>query len=61
MQPRRTRDISYLEETIIKEDPRFTVRKNNKLVNRLNVVVIDKNLKIPQKSKVLNKQITKLF
>ena len=40
-------------KTIIKDNPRFTVRKNNKIIKSLNVIVVDKNLNIPLKSKVL--------
>ena len=45
--------ILTTSKTIIKDNPRFTVRKNNKTIKSLNVVVIDKDLKIPLNSKVL--------
>ena len=49
----KSQAILTTAKTIIKDDPRFTVRKNNKIIKSLNVVVIDRNLKIPIKSKVL--------
>ena len=48
-------DSSALDgtKTILKDNPRFTVRKNNKIIKHLNVVVIDKNLNIPLNTKIL--------
>ena len=40
-------------KTIIKDNPRFTVRKNNKVIKHLPVIIIDLNLKIPLDSKIL--------
>ena len=40
-------------KTAIKDDPRFTVRKNNKIIRYLNIIIIDCSLKIPLKSKIL--------
>ena len=34
-------------KTIIKDNPRFTVRKNNKIIKYLPVIIIDQSLKIP--------------
>lgn len=45
--------ILTTSKTIIKDNPRFTVRKNNKIIKFLNVIVIDKDLKIPLDSNVL--------
>jgi len=50
----KSQAILTTAKTIIKDNPRFTVRKNNKIIKNLNVIVVDKNLKIPLKSKVLN-------
>ena len=43
----KTQAILTTSKTILKDNPRFTVRKNNKIIKYLNVVVIDKNLNIP--------------
>ncbi len=40
-------------KTIIKDNPRFTVRKNNLIIKHLPVIIIDNFLKIPLKSKIL--------
>ena len=45
-------------KTVIKDNPRFTVRKNNKIIRYLNIIVIDCSLKIPFQSKIL-KNISK--
>jgi len=50
----KSQAILTTAKTIIKDNPRFTVRKNNKIIKNLNVIVVDKNLNIPLKSKVLN-------
>ena len=50
----KSQAILTTAKTIIRDNPRFTVRKNNKIIKSLNVIVIDKNLNIPLKSKVLN-------
>ena len=49
----KTQAILTTSKTILKDNPRFTVRKNNKIIKYLNVVVIDKNLNIPLYAKVL--------
>ena len=46
--------ILTTSKTIIKDNPRFTVRNKNKIIKNLNVVVVDTNLNIPLNSKVLN-------
>ena len=43
----KTQAILTTSKTILKDNPRFTVRKKNKIIKYLNVVVIDKNLNIP--------------
>ena len=49
----KSQAILTTAKTIIKDNPRFTVRKNNKTIKILNVIVVDKNLNIPLNSKVL--------
>ena len=46
--------ILTTSKTIIKDNPRFTVRKKNKILKNLNVIVVDKDLKIPLNSRILN-------
>ena len=46
--------ILTTSKTIIKDNPRFTVRNKNKIIKNLNVIVVDTNLNIPLNSKVLN-------
>jgi len=41
-------------KTIIKDDPRFTIRKKNKIIKYPPLIIVDNFLKIPLKSKVLN-------
>tara|TARA_B100001173_G_C15964505_1_gene537179 strand:- start:179 stop:1255 length:1077 start_codon:yes stop_codon:yes gene_type:complete len=50
----KSQAVLTTSKTIIKDNPRFTVRKNNKIIKSLNVVIIDQNLKIPLNSKILN-------
>ena len=45
--------ILTTSKTIIKDNPRFTVRKKNRIIKNLNVIVIDKNLNIPLSAKLL--------
>ena len=45
--------ILTTSKTIIKDNPRFTVRNKNKIIKNLNVVVVDTNLNIPLNSRVL--------
>ncbi len=49
----KTQAILTTAKTILKDNPRFTLRKNNKTIKNLNVVIVDKNLKIPLNAKVL--------
>jgi len=49
----KTQAILTTSKTILKDNPRYTVRKNNKIIKHLNVVVIDKNLKIPFNTNIL--------
>ena len=49
----KSQAILTTSKTILKDNPRFTVRKNNKIIKYLNVVVIDKNLNIPLYAKIL--------
>ena len=49
----KTQAILTTSKTILKDNPRFTVRKKNKIIKHLNVVVIDKNLNIPLNAKLL--------
>ena len=41
-------------KTIIKDNPRFTVRKKNTIIKNINVVIVDKNLNLPLNAKLLN-------
>ena len=49
----KTQAILTTSKTILKDNPRFTVRKNNKIIKYLTVVIIDKNLNIPLNIKLL--------
>ena len=49
----KSQAVLTTSKTILKDNPRFTVRKNNKIIKYLNVAVIDKNLNIPLYAKVL--------
>ena len=49
----KTQAILTTSKTILKDNPRFTVRKKNKIIKYLNVVIIDKDLNIPLTSKLL--------
>jgi len=50
----KSQAVLTTSKTIIKDNPRFTVRNRNKIIKSLNVVVIDKNLNIPLNSRILN-------
>ena len=50
--------ILTTSKTIIKDNPKFTVRKNNKIIKYLPTIIIDNTLKIPLKTKIL-KDISK--
>ena len=43
----KTQAILTTSKTILIDNPRFTVRKKNKIIKNLNVIIIDKNLNIP--------------
>ena len=43
----RSQAILTTSKTIIKDNPRFTVRKKNKIIKYLPIIIIDKLLKIP--------------
>ena len=45
--------ILTTSKTIIKDNPRFTVRKNNNIIKHLTTIIIDNSLKIPLGSKLL--------
>ena len=49
----KTQAILTTSKTILKDNPRFTVRKNNKIIKHLNVVLIDRNLNIPLSAYIL--------
>ena len=48
-----TQAILTTSKTIMKDNPRFTVRKKNKIIKNLNVVIIDKNLIVPLSANLL--------
>ena len=54
----RSQCILTTSKTIIKDNPRLTVRRGKKIIKFLTTIIIDKNLKIPLKSKIL-KDISK--
>ena len=49
----KSQAILTTSKTVLKDNPRFTVRKKNKVIKSINVVVVDKNLDIPLNSKLL--------
>ena len=49
----KTQAILTTSKTISKDNPRFTVRKKNKIIKNLNVVIIDKNLNISLNTNLL--------
>ena len=49
----KSQAVLTTSKTIIKDNPRFTVRNRNKIIKSLNVVIIDKNLNIPLNSRIL--------
>ena len=49
----KTQAILTTSKTILKDNPRFTVRKKNKIIKNMNVVIIDKNLNIPLNTNLL--------
>jgi len=50
--------ILTTSKTIIKDDPRFTIRKKNKIIRYMPVIIIDRFLNTPMNSKIL-KNISK--
>ena len=50
--------ILTTSKTVIKDDPRLTVRFKKTLEQHIPIIIIDNNLKIPMKSKIL-KDISK--
>lgn len=54
----RSQAILTTAKTIIKDNPRFTVRKKNSILKYLPIIIIDKSLKLPIQSKLL-KDISK--
>ena len=49
----KSQAILTTSKTILKDNPRFTVRKKNKIIKNLNIIVVDKNLNIPLNAKLL--------
>ena len=49
----KSQAILTSSKTILKDNPRFTVRKKNKIIKNMNVVIIDKNLNISLNLKLL--------
>ncbi|MDC0161726.1 bifunctional diaminohydroxyphosphoribosylaminopyrimidine deaminase/5-amino-6-(5-phosphoribosylamino)uracil reductase RibD [bacterium] len=49
----KSQAILTTSKTILKDNPRFTVRKKNRIIKNLNIVIIDKNLNIPLNTKIL--------
>tara|TARA_Y100001970_G_scaffold44372_1_gene55379 strand:+ start:4022 stop:5104 length:1083 start_codon:yes stop_codon:yes gene_type:complete len=49
----KSQAILTTSKTIIKDDPRFTVRDKGKIIKYLPIIIIDRNLKIPLQSKIL--------
>jgi len=50
----KSQAILTTSKTIIKDNPRFTVRKKNTIIKNINVVIVDKNLNVPLNAKLLN-------
>jgi len=49
----RSQAILTTAKTVIKDDPRLTVRQKNKKIHMIPIIVIDKNLTIPLGSKIV--------
>ena len=49
----KSQAILTTSKTILMDNPRFTVRKKNKIIKNMNVAIIDKNLNIPFNSRLL--------
>ena len=54
----KSQAILTTSKTIIKDNPRFTIRKNNNIIKYIPIIIIDSKLKIPLNSNVL-KNISK--
>ena len=50
----KSQAILTTSKTIIKDNPRFTVRKKNTIIKNINIVIVDKNLNLPLNAKLLN-------
>ena len=55
----KSQAILTTAKTIIKDNPRLTIRKKNKLTKHLPIIVIDRNLKIPFDAKILKERSKK--
>ena len=49
----KSQAILTTSKTIIKDNPRFTVRNKKKIINHIPIIVIDRNLKIPINSRII--------
>jgi len=54
----KSQAILTTSKTIIKDNPKFTIRENRKIIKHIPVIIIDKDLNIPLNSKIL-KDISK--
>ena len=50
----KSQAILTTSKTIIKDNPRFTVRKKNTIIKNINIVIVDKNLNLPLSARLLN-------
>ena len=50
----KSQAVMTTSKTIIRDNPRFTVRNKNKILKSLNVIIVDKDLKIPLNCRILN-------
>ena len=48
----KSQAILTTSKTIIKDNPRFTVRKNSKVIKHLPIIIIDNNLKLPLHARI---------
>ena len=55
----KSQAILTTSKTIIKDNPRLTIRKKNKETKHLPIIVIDRNLKIPFEAKILKDRYRK--
>ena len=49
----KSQAILTTAKTVIKDDPRFTIRRKAKPIKHIPIIIIDKNLKIPLTAKIL--------